>query len=46
MNVNQNALRDIVNAEVEGQVGDRSQNSVATVIEDPFMDAIQLAKDC
>lgn len=45
MNVDQAVLRDIVNSEVERQVADHLNESIATAVEGTFMNATQLAAD-
>lgn len=45
MNVDEAALRELVNAEVEHQVSDCLQDSIATPAQETFMDAIQLPTD-
>lgn len=45
MNAQEAALRVIVNIEVERQVADRLDDSVATAVKEIFMNAFQLATD-
>lgn len=45
MNVNQAALRDMINSKVERQVADYLQESIVTAVEETFIDALQLAAD-
>lgn len=45
VNVDQAAFLELINAEVERQVTDRLQNSIATADKETHMDAIRLAAD-
>lgn len=45
INVNEASLRDIVNSEVERQVGDHLNDSIPIVVEETFTDAIHQATD-
>lgn len=45
MNVEKDALWDIVNTEVKRQAADHFNDSIATDVEEIFMDTIQLATD-
>lgn len=45
MNVAQATLRDLFNAEIEGNVADLLQDSIAIAVEETFMDGVRLVTD-